>query len=158
MNTFTISGGRLVKDAEVKKTKDGRDYLVFTVATNDVLGDKEKSLFFNCTSSEPASISQYLKKGKQVDVVGFLRDNTYLNKDSVKIHGVSFTVLKTNIVWGNSDGDNKGGNGGGYQKKPYNKPSYQKPQTNRDEQQEPQGQQEQQRDEGQEFSDSEVPF
>lgn len=98
MNNCTFIG-RLTKDPEIRYTKDNKAVCSFTIAVNRYKGMAD---FFRVEAwGETArNCEKYLAKGRQVGVVGDMRNNSY-EKDGVK-H--SYDVLHADRVdfleWG----------------------------------------------------------
>lgn len=67
-----IIDGRLGKDAELKSTKDGRQYVSLTVANDIYTNGENKTEWFNVTSFNDNDIkrAQYFTKGRFVFVTG----------------------------------------------------------------------------------------
>ena len=83
-NQTTIAG-KLTKDLELKKTKEGKSIISFSIAVNR----KGKSAgvdFINCVAWENTAelISTYFNKGSSIMVVGELRVRNYEDKEGVK--------------------------------------------------------------------------
>ena len=68
--------GRLTKDAELKSTKNGAQYLVFTLAVDR---GKDEADFFDVQywSKNATAVHEWLEKGRQVAVVGCLRQDRW---------------------------------------------------------------------------------
>ena len=84
MNIVGISGN-LVRDAEVRTTKDGTEIANFTVAVNEGNGDERRTTYYDVGSSK-TGVLNYIKKGRTIYVSGRLslsavcRDNkAFLN-------------------------------------------------------------------------------
>lgn len=82
MQTIILSGN-LTSDCEI--TKDGREFIKFTVAAKEFNDDKPT--FYACRMSKTA-ISESLTKGRRVTIIGQLKievnvkdDKTYVNLD-----------------------------------------------------------------------------
>lgn len=75
--TFIV--GRISSLNEIKKTKDGKDFLSFSIA--DPI-NKDKAQFINCFAFDKtaANIAKYFSKGDQIIVYGEMRVGTH--KDS----------------------------------------------------------------------------
>lgn len=90
--------GNLVQDAEVKQTKEGKEFISFRVAVTESAGEEKRTTYFdvNCARS---GVLDYLKKGRQVYISGRLSlsavcrdDKAFLNanvsaRDLVLISG-----------------------------------------------------------------------
>lgn len=79
--------GRVVNNAVIRETKDGRKLVAFTVAQNDrfkVKGSNEvKQLtnYFNCSYWLSTAVAEHLKKGMLVEAVGRIGLNAWKNAD-----------------------------------------------------------------------------
>jgi len=94
-NTFAgvTLNGRLTRDSELKYTNSGQAIAHFSVATNDKIKDVETSSFWECDlwGKQGESLNQYLLKGKQVLVIGTMRQESW-EKDGVKHSKVKVSV------------------------------------------------------------------
>jgi single-strand DNA-binding protein len=98
--------GRITADAKVKKLKDGRELVEFSVAVNRYYKPKgqEKGVnsttFFNCSYWISTKIAERLKKGSLVELVGGLTVNAYSDlqgnaKASLNFHVDGITIHQT---------------------------------------------------------------
>jgi single-strand DNA-binding protein len=73
--------GRIGKDAELKKTNSGIDVSNFSVAVVIGYGEREKTIWIDCTmwASQAKALNQYLTKGKQVALTGQLDVRAWLS-------------------------------------------------------------------------------
>lgn len=86
--------GNVGRDAEIKASKNGKDYVTFSVAVNSSKGD-EKHVTWVGVRTMQTSIAPYVKKGDPITVVGDLALDTgkdgksYLNMfaTGVKLQG-----------------------------------------------------------------------
>lgn len=87
---YATFNGYLAKDAELKQSKNGKDYLTFSVANNVGFGDNKKVNWINCSDFKQSAmkLSEYLKKGTHVLVNGTVSLNEYENQ-----HGVTVKFL-----------------------------------------------------------------
>ena len=69
MNIVGISGN-LVRDAEVRTTKDGTEIANFTVAVNEWRKEGDWTSYFDCQLFNPGKRLPYLTKGSKVVVGG----------------------------------------------------------------------------------------
>lgn len=69
MATYIIDG-RLTRDAEMKSTKEGKQFAKFSVAWNR--GEKKPTHFYSCTlgGEKATKLLTYLTKGKYVIITG----------------------------------------------------------------------------------------
>lgn len=86
MQTILISGN-LAKDCEVIQGKEGSELLRFDVAVKDGRDKDEKPAYYTCRMKK-TGISEYLKKGRFVSIIGNLKvsvvekdGKTYVNLD-----------------------------------------------------------------------------
>ena len=63
--------GNLIKDAELRTSKEGNQFINFRVAVNESYGEERNSTFYDVTYPN-GKIYNYLKKGRQVYVSGRL--------------------------------------------------------------------------------------
>jgi len=90
-----IVDGRLVKDAEIRKNKQGSEYLTFGIANNSFSNGEQVTTFFNVISYDNFLVQKhkndnFFSKGKLVVVSGrptesmVVRNNqTYLNRNII---------------------------------------------------------------------------
>ena len=95
--------GRIVKDAEIRKTKDGRELVAFTVVVNDRYkpknGDEVKEArFFNCAYWLNTKVRATLKKSTVVSVFGRVNLNAYKGSDGEYHANLTFHVSHIDII------------------------------------------------------------
>ena len=83
INNVTLVG-RLVRDAEARTTKSGKNIAAFTIAVSGI--EKEYVDFIDCLAWGKTAdvVTQYTSKGKRVGIVGKLHINKYETKDGEK--------------------------------------------------------------------------
>ena len=93
MNNVSLIG-RLTKDVEVTKTKNGLSVCKFTLAVKKISSDDTD--FIDCIAwrNQADYIGQYGKKGQKWAVNGSINISTYENKDNK-------TVKVTEVICGN---------------------------------------------------------
>lgn len=70
MYQFINVVGRIVEDAELKKSKDGNSqFISFRVAVSEKKGDDTRTTFYDVTHPS-TGVYHFLKKGKSVSVLG----------------------------------------------------------------------------------------
>ena len=71
--------GRLGSDPEVKKTKNGKDFVQFNIANNRDYGESERVNWISCTAFGPVAelIAKYLKKGNKALFTGELQESKW---------------------------------------------------------------------------------
>lgn len=92
MNNLILSG-RLAKDAEVKQSKAGKDFLIVTIATDGVpneKGEKVTSFHRAICFGKLAQQNKNLKKGASVFAEGQLSYSSYEKNGQ--------TIYSTNII------------------------------------------------------------
>lgn len=89
LNRLTLIG-RITDDPELKRTRNGKAYTRFSVATTEFFngseGRKENTEFQQCVAWErkAENICKYVKKGQGILVEGPVRTSTYTDKDDAK--------------------------------------------------------------------------
>ena len=83
INNVTLVG-RLVRDAEARTTKSGKNIAAFTIAVSGI--EKEYVDFIDCLAWGKTAevVTKYTSKGKRVGIVGKLHINKYETKDGEK--------------------------------------------------------------------------
>lgn len=75
MNSISLTG-RITKDPEAKKTKDGGTYCYFTIAVDDGKDTEgnRKAIFVDCIAYKTSAefLAKYVKKGNMLAVTGSL--------------------------------------------------------------------------------------
>lgn len=95
--------GRIVSDAEVKKTKTSKEVVSFTVAVNDSYKAKDgewKDIteYINCSYWMSSKVADSLLKGTIVTVSGRIYLNEYTGKDGNKYANLAFHVNSIKII------------------------------------------------------------
>ena len=106
LNKVTIQG-RIVRDAEFSTTDTGLMVGRFSIATNrykkNLDGTPGEEVFFFplvVFGKYAENLKQFLVKGQQLIVEGYLRQN-YWEKDGEKKHEISISVENVHLVFGN---------------------------------------------------------
>lgn len=102
MKVITIAG-RLGKNAEIRRTQDGKPVLNFTVAVDDGYGENKKTMWFDCAmyGDRGEKIAQYLTKGTSVAVTGNLGTREY--------NGKTYLTVRVNDVTMQGGGERQSG-------------------------------------------------
>ena len=92
--------GRIVRNAEIRTTKDGKEFVSFTVAVNDRYKPKgkdaiESTRYFNCSYWQSTKVKDALKQGTVVSLFGRVDLNAYEGSDG-KYHA-NLTFHATHI-------------------------------------------------------------
>jgi single-strand DNA-binding protein len=95
--------GRLTADAEVRKIKNNREVVSFTVAVNDYYKPKDGEAkefeeYFNCSYWLSAKIADNLLKGSLVTVTGRVHLNQYEGKDGKHYASLAVYVDRIKIL------------------------------------------------------------
>jgi single-strand DNA-binding protein len=85
LNRLTLIG-RITDDPELKKTKNGKVYTRFSVATTERFNNKKNTEFHQCVAWEKIAqnICKYVKKGRSILVEGPIRTNSYTDQNNQK--------------------------------------------------------------------------
>jgi single-strand DNA-binding protein len=88
--------GRLGADAESRKSKDGKDFITFSVAVNEKRNGERKTTWMRVVSDN-MKIAPYLKKGSLVFISGNEDVSTFTDKNGstqvsrdVRAHSIDF--------------------------------------------------------------------
>lgn len=88
--------GRLVRDPELRKTKENVSVAGFSIAVdNPPIGNNEKTTsFFECTAWNALAdnIVKYTHKGSLIGIEGRLQQRTYVNKSGINVSIVEIIV------------------------------------------------------------------
>ena len=95
--------GRIAGDAQVKKTKDGRELVAFTIVINDhyktKAGEKkDETTFINCSYWVSTKITAILKKSSIVTVTGSIGINAYKKNDGEFYAHLTFHCNYINLI------------------------------------------------------------
>ena len=106
MNSTNLIG-RLTKDLEVRYTGNGKAVVNFTVAVDRPFS-RDTTDFINCVAWEKTAenMGQYLKKGSQVGVTGYITTRDYENNQGQKVYVTE--VLADRVQFLDSKGDVQG--------------------------------------------------
>uniref|UniRef100_UPI003562C3C6 single-stranded DNA-binding protein n=1 Tax=Bacteroides fragilis TaxID=817 RepID=UPI003562C3C6 len=74
--------GNLGRDAEVKTSKNGKNFLTFTVAHTEKHGETEETTWISCIYYNE-KVASYLTKGKKVYISGSLSVRVYNDKPDI---------------------------------------------------------------------------
>lgn len=95
MNLF-IGMGRLVRDADIRYTQDGKAVAGFSIAVDRRFkreGQPDAD-FFNCTAFGKLAefVEKWTHKGTKVVISGELQNNNYTNKEGQTVYNVQIIV------------------------------------------------------------------
>lgn len=101
MNSVVLIG-RLVKDPEIKFTKDNKKVARFTLAINRPVGkDKEEQADFPrivVFGKQAENCEKYLSKGKLAGVEGRIQTGNYKNEDNVTIYTTDIVANRVEFL------------------------------------------------------------
>lgn len=118
----TIIVGNVGKDAELSYTPQGIAVAKFSVAVSKVTGrgesKQEKTTWFRVTiwRERAENLSQYIKKGSKIMVIGEVDASAYTNKDGQPTASLELTANDVRFLGSRGDeggGGNFSGNRGG---------------------------------------------
>lgn len=101
--------GNVGQDAEVKKSKDGKEWATFSIADRTKRGGQEQATWVTCYHPN-AKVGQYVKKGTRIFVRGELNTNVYQTKEGENRVGHTVFVNKLEFCGGNQQQQNGNGN------------------------------------------------
>jgi single-strand DNA-binding protein len=84
--------GRIVRDAEVRTTKDGKSVCNVALAVNGYRREDEATFFDLTLFHGKTGVAQFLKKGTRVAVNGRLKPRKFTRKDGTEGFGLEVTV------------------------------------------------------------------
>jgi len=90
--------GNTTTDIEVKKTQNGKSVASFTLAVSQ--GKDKPSDFIKCVAWENTAelLSQYVKKGHKVAVIGKVSTRSYEDKDGKKFYVTEILVREIEFL------------------------------------------------------------
>lgn len=93
--------GRITRDSETRQASNGNAVAKFSIAIN---GYKDSVSFVDCVmfGKMAESVSQYLKKGKQVCVEGEIKQNRW-ERDGAKHSKLEIVVNQIQLLGGKTD-------------------------------------------------------
>ena len=94
---------RIVKDAEIRRTHDNREFVVFTVAINDRYKPMNKdevreTRYFSCSYWVSTTIKEVLRKGAVVSVFGRVNINAYKGTDGEYHANLTFHANNIEVI------------------------------------------------------------
>ena len=106
---IAILCGRLTKDVEIKKAKNGDKEVIvgsFTLAVDDGFGDNKHTNFFPCSvfGKHAETMEKWCKKGKKVILTCKPRQNSYKDKNGNNYSYISFVVQNFEFAEGKNAG------------------------------------------------------
>ena len=94
--------GTIGKDAEVKTSNSGTQFIVFSVAVNDGYGENKTTVWHDVVQflneGKTSKLVDYLAKGVQVYIRGKVKANAYVNKSGETIGTLSVTAFEIKLL------------------------------------------------------------
>ena len=91
---LVVVEGRLVRDADLKYSKDGKPFTTFSIASNYWNGKEEAANFFDVVAFEELKLS----KGDKIRVQGVLRQDTW-EKEGQKMSKIKIIAGKVDKLF-----------------------------------------------------------
>ena len=91
---LVVVEGRLVRDADLKYSKDGKPFTTFSIASNYWTGKEEAANFFDVVAFEELKLS----KGDKIRVQGVLRQDTW-EKEGQKMSKIKIIAYKVDKLF-----------------------------------------------------------
>ena len=106
MRSVTLIG-RIGGDASVEKSKNGNEFIKFSIATQEY--NEKETVWMNVLSfnHDIIRMAQYYKKGTLLCVIGDLKVNKFLNKDNVTVTSLDVVAYSCSFVNSGGNKDNK---------------------------------------------------
>lgn len=99
LNSISIIG-RLTRDPEIKYTTEGKAILSAGIAVNHYKKDDSSFFEWKMFGKPAESVKQYLSKGKQIAIEGYLKQERW-EKDGEKFSRVVIIVENLELLGGN---------------------------------------------------------
>ena len=103
---ITVLQGRLTKDPKLMYTKNGKAYSRGSMAVNGFTKEEVNFIDFICWEKQAEFINKYFKKGSEIIISGFLKQERWQKE------GQNFSKLIVNIVKSEFCGSNNQQNNG----------------------------------------------
>ena len=106
MNSWNFTGN-LGRDAEQRYTQSGDSVVSFSVGVKAGFGDKATTTWANCSmfGKRGEAVSQYLKKGTLVGIVGEVNLRDYQDKEGQKRYSLDVRVNDLTLLGGKQSGE-----------------------------------------------------
>ena len=96
--------GNIGKDAELKTTQGGKEYIKFSVATTKKVGDQTHTTWHDCVKwiydGKGKGILEYLARGVKVYVEGEVTANAYVNNQGEAVGTLNLNVQFIELLGG----------------------------------------------------------
>jgi len=104
--------GRITKDFELKKSDSGCTYANFSIAVNEGVGSKQKTMFFECTifgADAERLVKAKAKKGSMIQISGKFGVSEFPRNNGEQGYSLKITVLAWAYI-PSANGQNTNGN------------------------------------------------
>lgn len=92
--------GNLVKDPELRYTKNNTPVASYTIAINTRYGENQETDYINITTWGKAGefVSNYFKKGQAIGITGRLKNKNYEDNNGVKHYSMEVVTEDIEFV------------------------------------------------------------
>ena len=106
MNSWNFTGN-LGRDCDTRYTQSGDAVVSFSVGVKAGFGDKATTTWANCSmfGKRGEAVSQYLKKGTLVGIVGEVNLRDYQDKEGQKRYSLDVRVNDLTLLGGKQSGE-----------------------------------------------------
>ena len=110
MRSVTLIG-RVGADASVEKSKNGKEFVKFSIATQEY--NEKETVWMNVISfnQDIIKMASYYKKGSLLTVIGDLKVNKFVNKENIPVTSLDVLAFSCSFVnIGSKDNNNSNNN------------------------------------------------
>jgi single-strand DNA-binding protein len=101
--------GNVGQDAKIETTKNGKDYIKFSVATTKKVGDNTQTTWHDCVKwlyeGKGAGVAQYIKKGDKIYIEGEVTANAYTTNSNELRATLNVNVQTIELLGSKQEGD-----------------------------------------------------
>lgn len=92
--------GNLVKDPELRYTKQNTPVATYTIAINTKYGEKQEADYINIKTWGKTGefVDKYFKKGQPIAITGRLKNNNYEDNNGIKHYGMEVVTEDVEFV------------------------------------------------------------
>lgn len=97
--------GNLVKDVDLRYTKQSTPVASYTIAINTRYGENQETDYVNITTWGKSGefVSKYFKKGQPIAITGRLKNKNYEDSHGVKHYGMEVITEEIEFVGGKKE-------------------------------------------------------
>lgn len=101
--------GNLVKDVDLRYTKQSTPVASYTIAINTRYGENQETDYVNITTWGKSGefVSKYFKKGQPIAITGRLKNKNYEDSHGVKHYGMEVITEEIEFVGGKKETKNE---------------------------------------------------